>query len=68
MQKLVIQVKTQKSTNNSMSILGLIEENMELPSIHLAVQSYTSQLLQTLEKGAQKSHLGRKNMGWFLAD
>ena len=35
MQKLV---KTQKSTNNPMSIFGLIEENMELSHIHLAVQ------------------------------
>ena len=34
MQKLV---KTQKSTNNLMSIFGLIEENMELSHIHLAV-------------------------------
>jgi hypothetical protein len=34
MQKLV---KTQKSTNNPMSIFGLIEEDTELPHIHLAV-------------------------------
>jgi hypothetical protein len=35
MQKLV---KTQKSTNNRMSIFGLIEENMELSHIDLAVK------------------------------
>ena len=35
MQKLV---KTQKSTNNPLSIFGLIEENMELSHIHLVVQ------------------------------
>ena len=34
MQKLV---KTQKSTNNLMSIFGMIEENMKLSHIHLAV-------------------------------
>ena len=37
MQKLV---KTQKSTNNSMSIFGLIEENTELPHIHSAVRDF----------------------------
>ena len=31
------QVSTQKSTNNPMSSFGLIEENMELSHIHLAV-------------------------------
>ena len=36
MQKLV---KTQKSTNNPMSIFGLIEEDTELPHIHLAVNT-----------------------------
>ena len=35
MQKLV---KRQKSANNPMSSFGLIEENMELSHIHLAVQ------------------------------
>ena len=30
-------VKTKKSTNNLMSIFGLIEENMELSHTHLAV-------------------------------
>jgi hypothetical protein len=34
MQKLV---KTGKNTNNPMSSFGLIEENMELSHIHLAV-------------------------------
>jgi hypothetical protein len=37
MQKLVKQVNTQKSTSNPMSSFGLIEENMELSHIHLAV-------------------------------
>ena len=31
------QVSTQKSTNNSMSSFGLIEENVELSHVHLAV-------------------------------
>ena len=39
MQKLV---KTQKSTNNLMSSFGLIEENMELSHIHLAVSKQIS--------------------------
>ena len=30
-------VNTQKSTNNPMSSFGLIEENIELSHIHLAV-------------------------------
>ena len=33
----VFQVKTQKSTSNPMSSFGLIEKNMELSHIHLAV-------------------------------
>ena len=37
MQKLVKQVGTQKSTNNPMSSFGLIEENIGLSHIHLAV-------------------------------
>jgi hypothetical protein len=37
MQKLVKTDKTQKLTNNSMSSFGLIEENVELSHIHLAV-------------------------------
>ena len=37
MQKLV---KTQKSTNNPLSSVGLIEENMELSHIHLAVRDH----------------------------
>ena len=36
MQKLV---KTQKSTNNPVSSFGLIEENIELSHIHLAVHN-----------------------------
>ena len=31
-------------------------------------QSYTSQVLQTFEKGAHQNHLGRQKMEWFLAD
>ena len=31
-------------------------------------QSYTSQVLYTLEKCAHQSHLGRQQMGWYLAD
>ena len=42
MQKLVKQVNTKKSTNNSMSSFGLIEENMQLSHIHLAVLTLTS--------------------------
>ena len=38
MQKLVKQVNSQKSTNNPMSSFGLIEENIELCHIHLAVK------------------------------
>ena len=34
---MVLKVKTQKSTNNLMSIFGLIEEDMELSHIYLAV-------------------------------
>ena len=37
MQKLVKTGKTQKSTNNPMSSFGSIEDNIELPRIHLAV-------------------------------
>jgi hypothetical protein len=37
MQKIV---KTHKSTNNSMSSFGLIEEIMELSHIHLAAVSF----------------------------
>ena len=37
MQKLVKTGKTQKSTNNPMSSFGIIEENIELSHIHLAV-------------------------------
>ena len=37
MQKLVKQSNTQKSTNNPMSSFGLIEENIELSHIDLAV-------------------------------
>jgi hypothetical protein len=33
------QVNTQKSTNNPMSSFGLIEENLELSHIHLAVSN-----------------------------
>jgi hypothetical protein len=39
------QVKTQKSTNNLMSIFGLIKENMELSHIHLAVLYSTANVL-----------------------
>ena len=40
MQKQVKTVQTQKPTNNHMSFFGLIEENMELPHIHLAVKIF----------------------------
>ena len=42
MQELVKQGNTQKSTNNPMSGFGLIEENVELSPIHLAVKPFCS--------------------------
>ena len=38
------QVNTQKSTNNPMSSFGLIEGNIELSHIHLAVHSRSQQV------------------------
>jgi hypothetical protein len=38
MQKMVKTGKNTETTNNSMSIFGLIEENMELSHIHLIVK------------------------------
>ena len=43
------QVKTQKSTYNPMSSFGLIEENMELSHIHLAVKILLSVVCYALE-------------------
>ena len=37
MQKLIKKVNAQKSTHHPMSSFGLIEENMKLSHIHLAV-------------------------------
>ena len=52
MQKLV---KTQKLTNNAMSSFGLIEENMELSLIYLAVT-----LLEYINQGRQGKFLAGK--------
>ena len=46
MQKLV---KTQKSTNNPMSSFGLIEKNLELSHIYLAVQVEPNMTLLTVD-------------------
>ena len=45
------QANTQKSTNNAMTSFGLIEENIELSHIHLAV---LKELRETMSRANQK--------------
>ena len=58
-------LKTQKSTNNPMSNFGLIEENMELSHIHLAVQVLICQNNSFYHQLSQNNTVERKYLKSF---